>query len=184
MGLGQTGTSPQTLCHCPFCTKSQREEDTINSLNQRLKIETKEKVGKTFTMVPIETSMGACSPKLLDSPVPTRRILLVNRPFFRIWGYYASPAASCKTTEKHHTPKATFEPEPSKWNECCSQCPSCSIIKYGDTSKYLFTVEMVGTSGAATMIFFFQKTTICHSTCLWKYNFNIGFFKIKRRLWQ
>jgi hypothetical protein len=35
--------------------------------------------------------------------------------------------------------------------------PSCSIIKYGDTLKYLFTVEMVGTSGAATMIFFKKK---------------------------
>jgi hypothetical protein len=101
--------------------------------------------------------MGACSPKLLDSPVPTRRILLVNRPFFRIWGYYASPLLLARRQKNTILPKATFEPEPSKWNECCSQCPSCSIIKYGRHIKISFHCRDGRYLGSCNYDFFFSK---------------------------
>lgn len=90
-GFGTNWNKSPTLCHCPFCTKSQRKEDN-NPLNQRLQIETKGKESWQNFYHGTYSSIGAGSPpKLLHNPVPTRRILLVDRPFFRIWGYYASP---------------------------------------------------------------------------------------------
>jgi hypothetical protein len=142
-------------------------------LNQRLKIETRGKLAKLLPWYLFK--YGCWFTQAAREPSPHKENFAWRPSIFQNLRLLWIPTASCKTTEKHHTLKATFEPEPLKWNECIP-CPSCSIIKYGDRLKYLFTVEMVGTSGAATMIFF--KKTICHSTSLWKYNFNIGFFKI------
>lgn len=127
------------------------------------------------------SSMGAGSPKLLDNPVPTRRILLVNRPFFRIWGYFASPLLLARWQKTPYS-KATFEPEPLKWNEC-SHAPlllNNQIWRHIKISFHCRDGRYLGSRNYD----FFQKKTICHSTSLWKYNFNIGFFKIKLRLWQ